>query len=277
MIINGDCAEELKKLPDKSVDVCITSPPYNIGIQYNTYADKRKDYQQFLTGIFAEITRVLKDDGHFFLNISPTREDPFFAYNIAKLVPMVVQNPIVWAKSIEIDEAVRGHGQVGWSDYYLCRGYEMVWHFTKTGLVPIDREYSAVSYQPEYLEDNKERTGRTTRPTTDCWFIGYETVGFCGVDAETLKGEKHHPAIFPRELVRHCIKVAGLRKGVVLDPFAGTGTVAVVCKEMGLDTIAIEIDKDYYDFILQKVEETVYIDPKKQGIQAKLETYEVKE
>lgn len=64
-----------------------------------------------------------------------------------------------------------------------------------------------------------------------------------------MKGPKGHPAIFPRELVRHCIRVAGITEGTILDPFAGTGTVAVVCEEMGLDSISIEMDPDYTDFM----------------------------
>jgi DNA modification methylase len=76
-------------------------------------------------------------------------------------------------------------------------------------------------------------------------------MGKCSAE---IKGPKGHPAIFPRELVRHCLNVAGLRQGIVVDPFAGTGTVATVCQERGLDSISIEIDQDYTDFIHRRLQ-----------------------
>ena len=87
------------------------------------------------------------------------------------------------------------------------------------------------------------------------WHIPYETCGsFGGNKSQELKGDKGHPAIFPRDLVRHCLNVAGAQPGqVVYDPFGGTGTTMVVAKEMDLDGITTEIDIDYYNFIQQRL------------------------
>jgi site-specific DNA-methyltransferase (adenine-specific) len=250
-VITADCFEHIRHVADQSIDCVITSPPYNIGVEYNQYRDRDINYMNRMRDLFIDIRRVLKPTGHFFLNVSPTRKDPLFAYRMSELVPMTIQNPIVWAKAVEMPgEGIRGRSVVSQNtDRYLCRGYEMVWHFTHTGHTPIDRERSSVPYRAEWVEDNFRRTGRRTRPTTDCWHIPYETTGYMGQDSQQLKGPKGHPAIFPRELVRHCIRVAGITKGTILDPFAGTGTVAVVCEEMGLDSISIEMDPDYTDFI----------------------------
>ena len=118
----------------------------------------------------------------------------------------------------------------------LPHGHETVWHFTQRGQTPIDIAASSVPYRPEYAEDNFRRTGRTTRPTTTCWHIPYETTGYMGKDARDIKGDKGHPAIFPRELVRHCLRVAGAQPGhIIYDPFAGTGTTLVVAKEFNCD------------------------------------------
>jgi len=254
-VITGDCLEEIKTIPTHSINAVITSPPYNIGVKYNSYQDRHQNYWHHLTALFQEVQRVLTPDGHFFLNVSPTRKDPLFAYRMAELVPMTIQNPIVWAKAVEMPgEGIRGRSVVSQNtNKYLCRGYEMVWHFTHQGRTPIDREMSSVPYRAEWVEDNFRRTGRRTRPTTDCWHIPYETTGYMGTDSSELKGPKGHPAIFPRDLVRHCVRVAGITQGTVLDPFAGTGTVAAVCDEMGLDSIAIEMDKDYCNFIKQRL------------------------
>jgi site-specific DNA-methyltransferase (adenine-specific) len=255
-IITADCFQAIGQIADGTVDCVITSPPYNIGVQYNQYRDRHSDYMTKMTDLFRHIKRILKPQGHFFLNLSPTRRDPVFAYRLAQLVPMTIQNPIVWAKAVEMPgEGIRGRSVVTQNtDKYLCRGYEMVWHFTQKGKTPIDREMSSVPYRAEWAEDNYRRTGRRTRPTTDCWHIPYETTGYMGKCSAEIKGPKGHPAIFPRELVRHCLNVAGLRQGIVVDPFAGTGTVATVCQERGLDSISIEIDQDYTDFIHRRLQ-----------------------
>ena len=257
MIIHSDCIEWMKNQPDDSIDVCVSSPPYNIGISYNTYGDKMtaSEYLDWQQAIWSECCRILKPTGHLFLNIAPTRKDPLLPYRVADSVPWTIQNSIVWSKCIEIDGYVRGHGVVTSSKRYLPNGHEMVFHFTKNGDTQIDIEGSAVPYQPEWAEDNARRTGRNWRPTVNNWHIPYETCGsFGGNRTLELKGEKKHPAIFPRELVRHCLNVAGAKPGqIVFDPFGGTGTTAVVAKEMGIDYITTEIDADYVEFIKQRL------------------------
>ena len=67
-------------------------------------------------------------------------------------------------------------------------------------------------------------------------------------------GNKKHPAIYPEKLVEKCIKVSGVKSGIILDPFLGTGTTGLVAKRMDLDFIGIEIDKDYYNFAKNRIE-----------------------
>ena len=69
-LFNDDCLKVLLTLPNKSVDLIITSPPYNIGMNYNNYKDNRNDYVSWLSEIFNECCRVLKDNGHLFINLS---------------------------------------------------------------------------------------------------------------------------------------------------------------------------------------------------------------
>ena len=243
-LYNEDCLTRLKQIPDNSIDCVVTSPPYNIGIAYNTYKDKRKDYHTWMNEIFIEIARIVKPNGHFFLNIGPTRKEPTLPYTLAQQVPMKIQNSIIWAKAIEIDNAIRGHGQVCNTDRYLARGWEMVWHFTHDGKQPVSLR---VPYQQEWMEYNYKKTGRRDRPTTDCWHISYETTGAWGKDANKIKGDIKHPAIFPADLVKHCIDMCNPQ--TVLDPFAGTGTVGYVAKQMGIDATLIELDSEYCEFI----------------------------
>ena len=255
MIHNQDCIEWMATQPDASVDVIITSPPYNRGIKYNSYQDRRADYLSWMREVFDECCRILKPTGHLFVNIAGNSKDPFLAYEVAQTVPWVVQNNIVWAKAVEFKGHIYGRSTVNIrAQYVLPHGHETVWHFTHKGKTPISLDQSSVPYRPEYAADNFKRTGRTHRPTTTCWHIPYETTGYMGQDAAQLKGEKSHPAIFPRDLVRHCLNVAGAQPGDILfDPFAGTGTSLVVAKEVGLTGIGTEIDPDYVEFIRERL------------------------
>ena len=255
MIYNSDCLEWMQTQPSDSIDYIITSPPYNKGINYNSYKDRRTDYLEWMHDVFSECCRILKPTGHLFLNIAGNAREPFLAYELALQVPWRVQNNIVWAKAIEFDGHIYGRSTVNINaKYRLPNGHETVWHFTEQGSTHISLEQSSVPYRPEYAEENRRRTGRRTRPTTTCWHIPYETTGYMGHDAKKFKGDKGHPAIFPRDLVRHCLNVAGAQPGqTVYDPFAGTGTTLVVAQEMGLVGIGTELDPDYYNFIQERL------------------------
>ena len=254
MIINQDCIDWMQAQPDHCVGTIVTSPPYNKGIAYNAYQDQRKDYYEWMESVFAECCRILQPDGHLFVNLAGSPRDPFLAYEVARRVPWRVQNHIIWAKAIEFGGHIYGRSTVNINAHYrLPNGHETVWHFTRKGSTPIDIAATAVGYRPEFAEDNFQRTGRRTRPTTTCWHIPYETTGYMGQDSKKLKGDKRHPAIFPRELVRRCIRLAG-SQGPVYDPFGGTGTTAAVAKELGLPWITTEIDPDYCDFIAKRTQ-----------------------
>ena len=69
-LFNDDCLKVLPTIPENSINLIITSPPYNIGMNYNNYKDKRDDYVNWLISIFNECCRVLKDNGHLFINLS---------------------------------------------------------------------------------------------------------------------------------------------------------------------------------------------------------------
>ena len=77
--------ESLKTIEDKTVDVVVTSPPYNIGIKYNKYKDKKphEQYLEWIYDIFVQLKRVLKDDGHIFLNMGYTNKDPWISMEVA--------------------------------------------------------------------------------------------------------------------------------------------------------------------------------------------------
>ena len=240
----GDCLKLMpEKIADKSVSVVVTSPPFNLNVKYNIYADDMpfEKYSEWLEQVFAQVKRVLKDDGSFFLNIGCSRNKPWNAMRVAEVVGkfFTLQNEIIWVKAITVDGQSYGHFTPIPGDRFLNHNFESVFHFTKTGKVKIDRLAVGVPYEYECNMKRNSAPGNV-RCAGDVWFVPYETI-------QDKSDRGHHPAPFPVELAARCIKLAGVRKGmVVCDCFAGTASVLSACREIGgVKGIGIEIDAAY--------------------------------
>jgi site-specific DNA-methyltransferase (adenine-specific) len=230
------------RLHDKTVDVVVTSSPYNPGVGYRTYNDARPqdEYFAWLEERLVEVERVLADEGSLFFNIGSSHKRPWNAMDIAAVARklFVLQNEIIWVKSISVNGHTHGHFTPLAGRRYVNHTHEVILHFTKTGKVNVDRFAVGVPYTDQ---NNVRRyaKGRNLRCAGDVWFVPYETV-----QNRNEKGD--HPAVFPPELAAHCIKLAGLRPGtVVLDPFCGVGNTLRACQFLGVKGIGIDIDPGY--------------------------------
>lgn len=175
----GDCLEHLRSLPRGVVDVVVTSPPYNIGVAYRSYDDRRPraEYLAWLSEVGGEIARVMADDGSFFLNVGSTMSDPWLSMDVAGAFRdcFVLQNHIMWIKSISIGDDTVGHFKPITSRRYLNHNHESVFHFTKTGDQEIDRLAVGVPFKDK---SNIARWGhaRDKRCAGNVWFMPYKTV-----------------------------------------------------------------------------------------------------
>ncbi len=238
----GDCLARLTQMDASSIDVVVTSPPYNIGIQYGAYNDRRprEEYLRWLSKISKELARVMKDDASFFLNVGGTGADPWIAMDVANAFRdvFILQNHIIWVKSVSIGEDTVGHFKPINSKRYLNNNHETIFHFTKNGKVEIDRLAVGVPYKDKSNIGRWDHAKEDKRCAGNTWFIPYETV--------RSKAEKFdHPAGFPSALPERCIRLHGRRDAVVLDPFLGAGTTLVAAERMGVKGIGIEIDPTY--------------------------------
>lgn len=251
----GDCIAGMRsKIKQKSIDVVVTSPPYNIGVNYGRHEDNlpRESYFEWMQELTVEVTRVLKDDGSFFLNVGDTPSDQWIAWDVAQKMreQFVLQNVIHWVKSIAINKSevgdypgitgdiAVGHFKPIVSKRYLSDCHEYIFHFTKTGDVELNKLSIGVPYQ------DKSNIGRWKSATTDrrdrgnTWFIPYTTI--------KSRGERPHPATFPVKLPEMCLKLHGVSAGsVVLDPFTGIGSTAIAAVKIGASFIGFDIDEDY--------------------------------
>ena len=108
MIYLDDCIDGMKQLTDQSVDAVVTSPPYNLNIKYNKYNDKkpRDKYISWIEDVFVECKRVLKDDGHLFVNMGYSNVDPTIGLEGMFAIKNTynLQINIVWVKSIHVND-----------------------------------------------------------------------------------------------------------------------------------------------------------------------------
>jgi site-specific DNA-methyltransferase (adenine-specific) len=259
----GDCFKGLETLEPGSVDLVVTSPPYNIGVRYNNYDDsiKRSRYLDWMEQWAVLVKRVLAEDGSLFLNIGGTPKDPWGPMEVAMRLRdhLKLQNVIHWIKSIAIDKSSNGddHGlvediNVGHikpinSDRFLSDAHESVFHFTKTGKVKIDRLAIGAKYKDKSNIARWKSSGKDCRCRGNAWFIPYKTI-------MSRKLERPHPASFPPKLAEMCVKLHGLDKtGLVMDPFMGIGNTAVACVDLGVDCVGFEIDSEYFDCSCERV------------------------
>ena len=174
----GDCISGIKKyLLDKTIDVVVTSPPYNIGVSYSRYKDTlpRNEYLKFLSNVGVVIKNALSDDGSFFINVGSKPSDPWIPFDVANVLReyFTLQNVIVWVKSIAIpksdvgsyptitsDIAV-GHFKPLVTDRFVNDCFEFIFHFTKRGNVKLDKLSIGVPYQ------DKTNIGRWKSATQD--------------------------------------------------------------------------------------------------------------
>ena len=242
----------MSDVKDKTFDIVVSSPPYNINRKYNTYNDNKINFIDWQVEVWNTVCKKLKSRGHLFLNLQPSRKNPLWCYDLVSRLDWKIQNTIIWNKQIEIDKHIRGQGTSFRSEKYLPNGWEFVFHLTKNGNTKISQEKSGVGYQPKHIKENKKRYNiGSWRPTVNTWHIPYETVGSGKISNDKIKGG--HIAVFPKNLVKKCIQLSGLEKGILFDCFAGTGTSFIAAQEMGLDYFGCDIDKQYVEFAKKRI------------------------
>jgi DNA modification methylase len=236
-IVHGDALQVLKRIPSNSIHMAITSPPYNIGVNYDTYKDDLEygAYLGWLKEIWKQTKRVLVDGGRFALNIAPTSISSFRPVhhdtaNDLRDIGMIMRTEIIWYKQSMRKRTAWGSWKSP-SNPHIIPSWEYVMVFSKNSW-RLDGEPDKADILPHEFETYSD--------------------GFWHIPPERVRNG--HPAPFPEDLVYRLIKFYTYRENVVLDMFGGTGTVAYVAMKTGRKYIHIDISEDYCETALKRLE-----------------------
>ena len=267
----GDAEETMKKMPNESIDMVITSPPYyglrdygeegQIGQEENI-----NEYVEKITSVGDEIWNILKPTGSFYLNIGDTYSSGGdLPAKCKMLIPhrvaialidrgWICRNDNVWEKLNNIPDTAKDR---------RATKFEFFFHFVKQKKY----YYNLDEIREGYAESSKKRANYSFEGTNN---YGSESASnFSQNNVASGKGKnpgdiqktptsnnsEAHFAPFPKQLIEPHIKSSCPEDGVVLDPFIGSGTTAVVSEKLGRDWIGIDLNKDYVDMSYDRIDD----------------------
>lgn len=226
-LILGDCLEEMKKMPDKSIDLVLTSPPYNLGNihhtgnkRFTTYNDdvEETEYQMWQLKILNELFRIVKDDGSCL-------------YNHKNRIRGGIQiTPYEW---------------ILMSDWEVKQ--ELVWfngsqNFHKIRFYPMTERIYWLAKSPKTILFNR---------------INHHDLFNWKGEGTKKEFKRAFPVVMVKDMLQCFVMSYEKRDATILDPFMGSGTTGVACKELGREFIGIEINKEYYDIAKKRIDNTM--------------------
>ncbi len=271
-IINGDCVEVMKSLPDGCIDLLVTSPPYNVNVSYDVYDDGRSmdDYWEFTRQWLSESLRILKDDGRVAINVP-------IELNVQERGGRILFNAEFWMMMKEVgfkffgmvdltEDSPHRVRQTAWGSWmsascpYIYNPKEcIILAYKKTNKkltkgesqwkgVPTDVEQpdGTVKNKMVYQDEDKKE------------FMNL-VFGRWEYFADTKSLTK---ATFSMDIPMKAIKILSYKNDIVFDPFMGSGTSAVAAEILDRRWLGIELSPNYTDIAKKRV--NAFIEERKQ-------------
>ncbi len=252
-VIEGDCVKVLAELPAGSVDLVFADPPFNIGYEYDVYDDRRAkaDYLAWTETWLAAAVRVLKPDGSFFLAIG----DEFVAEHKVRLdaLGLTMRNWIVWHYTFGVNCAKKFNRSHAHILYYVKDPK----HYTfnpDAVRVPSARMTTYADRRANPVGKLPDDTWVLRPQESDAHFHDDQDTWFVSRVCGTFKERVSHPCQMPEGVLERIVRVATNPDGVVLDPFAGSGTTLAVAKKLGRSYVGVELSEQYADGVRKRLQ-----------------------
>jgi site-specific DNA-methyltransferase (adenine-specific) len=263
-IITGDCVEVMKTLPDNSVDLVLTSPPYNANIKYDVYDDGRsmEEYWNFTIDWLKESFRVLKDDGRIAVNVP-------IEMNVQERGGRILFNAEFWMRMKEVgfqffgmvdltEDSPHRVRQTAWGSWmsasspYIYNPKEcVILAYKKTKKKLTKGESQWLGEFKQVLQDDGTYKEKMVYSDEDKKEFMHLVFGRWDYFADTKSLTK---ATFSLDIPSKAIKILTYKNDIVLDPFMGSGTTAVAAEILNRRWLGIELSENYSEIARNRIE-----------------------
>ena len=236
-IINGSCTN-MKEIPDNSLHLMITSPPYNVSKEYDDDLSLN-EYLDLLKGAFSETYRVLVNGGRACINVANLGRKPY--------IPL---SDYISDMMIEIGFNMRG--EIIWNKA-ASASPSTAWGSWKSAANPILRdihEYILVFSKGSYSRERKKEEAKENTITKEQFMEWTKSIWTMNSESARRIG---HPAPFPEELPNRLIQLYSFTDDIILDPFMGSGTTAVAAIKSKRNYVGYDINEEYIKLAAKRI------------------------
>jgi site-specific DNA-methyltransferase (adenine-specific) len=245
IFIYKDDILKIDSIPNNSVDLIVTSPPYNVDIHYNSHKDdlSYEDYLEFTQKWIKKCFDLTKSEGRFLLNI-PLDKNKGGQKSVGADITKIAKD-IGW----------KYHSTIIWNEGNISRRTAWgSWMSASAPYVIAPVELILVLYKDSWKKTGGSRKNDITKQEFMDWTNGVWTF-----NGQSKKGAGGHPAAFPIELPRRCIKLFSFVGDTVLDPFLGSGSTLIAAHLHNRKGIGVDIDKKYCDIAIERLKQEAKI------------------
>ncbi len=240
-VFNQDALDGMKILPDESIDLIVADPPYNLGKDYGNDSDKQES-EAFLRWTAEWLNLAiskLKSNGSLYIFTTWRYSPEIFVFLKSK---MLMLNEIIWDRKVP---------SMGGSTRRYSSVHDTIGFFAKSK----DHYFDLDSIRIPYDEETKKARSRSIFVGKKWLEVGYNPKDLWSVSRlHRIHAEREdHPTQKPLEIVERMVRASCPENGVVLDPFAGTGTTAVACLLNNRRYITYELNTEYYELVLNRI------------------------
>lgn len=250
-IYNEDCLEGMKRIPDKSVDLVVTSPPYAMQRKNQYGGINEADYPIWTVEYMRALRPKLSEGASVFINIRPHLKNGVISdYTLKTRLALredgwYENEEIIWIKPDSPPLGSTKRPRRSWESIHWFSMSKQPYCDTKAN----GRKSDRIGFENNKKSNSDLYNGKKKATSGVARSKDYIEVG-------TGKVEKNisHPAMFPVQVPEHLIRMCSKNEGVVLDMFMGSGTTAIACLNTNRQYIGFELDKDYFNLANERIE-----------------------